>query len=131
MLQGTTLHTVGLDLGKRFMQVHGADATGEKLLNRRLRRDQVAPFFEALPPCCVAIETCGGGHHWGRVLGAMGHTVKLIPAQFVKPYLKSNKNDAADAAAIDGQFGVSQAIGNLILHSGPLFEGRGQDDTAP
>ena len=100
MLQGTTLHTVGLDLGKRFMQVHGADATGEKLLNRRLRRDQVAPFFEALPPCCVAIETCGGGHHWGRVLGAMGHTVKLIPAQFVKPYLKSNKNDAADAAAI-------------------------------
>ena len=80
MTQGTTLHTVGLDLGKRFIQVHGADAKGEKLLNRRLRRDQVAPFFEALPPCCVAIETCGGGHHWGRVLAAMGHTVKLIPA---------------------------------------------------
>ena len=100
MSQATTLHTVGLDLGKRFMQAHGADAEGAKLLNRRLRRDQVAPFFEALPPCCVAIETCGGGHHWGRVLGAMGHTVKLIPAQFVKPYVKSNKNDAADAAAI-------------------------------
>ena len=61
---------------------------------------QVAPFFEALPPRSVAIETCGGGHHWGRVLGAMGHSVKLIPAQFVKPCLKSNKNDAVDAAAI-------------------------------
>ena len=100
MAQVTTLHTVGLDLGKRFVQVHGADAKGATLLNRRLRRDQVAPLFEALSPCSVAIETCGGGHHWGRVLWAMGHTVKLIPAQFVKPYLKSNKNDAVDAAAI-------------------------------
>ena len=88
MSQATTLHTVGLDLGKRFIQAHGADVQGAKLLNRRLRRDQVVPFFEALPPCCVAIETCGGGHHWGRVLGAMGHTVKLIPAQFVKPYVR-------------------------------------------
>ena len=61
MTQGTALHTIELDLGKRFIQVHGADAEGAKFVNRRLRRDQVAPFFEVLPPCCVAIETCGGG----------------------------------------------------------------------
>ena len=95
-----TIHTIGLDLGKRFFQVHGADERGAKTLNRRLRRDQVETFFEALPRCRVAMETCGGSNHWGRLLSAMGHEVKLIPAQFVKSYVKSNKSDAADAAAI-------------------------------
>ena len=89
---------VGLDLGKRFFQVHCADDRGKKLLNRRLRRDQIVPFFESLPR--VAMETCAGAHHWGRVLSEMGYEVKLIPAQYVKPYVKSNKNDAADAEAI-------------------------------
>ena len=100
MTQRTTLHAVRLDLGKRFIQFHGGDARGAKLLNRHLRRSQVAPFFEALATGCVAIEICGGGHHWGHVIGAMGPIVKLMPAQLVKPYLKSNQNDAMDAAAI-------------------------------
>ncbi len=119
-----TIHTIGLDLGKRFFQVHGADERGAKILNRRLRRDQVEAFFEALPRCRVAMETCGGSNHWGRLLSAMGHEVKLIPAQFVKPYVKSNKSDAADAAAIceaaqrpDMRFAVVKSLGAQALLS--------------
>ena len=82
-----TIHTIGLDLGKRFFQVHGADERGAKVLIRRLRRDQVETFFGALPRCRVAMETCGGSHHWGRLLGAMGHEVKLIPAQWTSDYM--------------------------------------------
>ena len=92
--------TVGLDLGKRWFHVYGVDVQGEKVVNCRLPRSRVASFFEDLPRCRVAMETCGGAHHWGRLLAAMGHDVKLIPAQFVRPYVKSNKNDAADAEAI-------------------------------
>ncbi len=94
------ISTVGFDLGKRFFQVRCADERGTCMLNRKLRRDQVEAFFDRLPRCLIAMETCGGAHHWGRVLRAMGHEVKLIPAQYVKPYVKSNKNDAADAEAI-------------------------------
>ena len=119
-----TIHTIGLDLGKRFFQVHGADERGAKILNRRLRRDQVETFFEALPRCRVAMETCGGSNHWGRLLSAMGHEVKLIPAQFVKSYVKSNKSDAADAAAIceaaqrpDMRFAVVKSLGAQALLS--------------
>ena len=92
--------TVGLDLGKQAFQVHCADGRGRKLLNAKLRRDQVERFFGAVPHCRVAMETCGGANHWGRRLQAMGHEVKLIPAQYVKPFVKSNKTDAADAEAI-------------------------------
>ena len=92
--------TVGLDLGKRWFHVYGVDVQGEKVVNRRLPRSRVASFFENLPRCRVAMEICGGAHHWGRVLAAMGHDVKPIPAQFVRPYVKSNKNNAADAEAI-------------------------------
>lgn len=94
--------TVGLDLGKRWFHIHGVDVEGKTLVNRRLPRSRVESFFADLPRCLVAIETCGGAHHWGRLLAAMGHEVKLIPAQFVRPYVKSNKNDAADAEAICG-----------------------------
>ena len=94
------IHTVGLDLGKRFFQVHGVDAQGVKLVNVRLRRADIEPFFAALPRCRVAMETCGGAHHWGRLLRGQGHEVKLIPAQFVRPYVKTNKTDASDAEAI-------------------------------
>ena len=92
--------TVGLDLGKRWFHVHGVDGQGKTCINRRLPRSRVEAFFAALAPCRVAMETCGGAHHWGRLLASMGHDVKLIPAQFVQPYVKSNKNDAADAEAI-------------------------------
>ena len=82
------IHTVGLDLGKRFFQVHGVDAKGGKVVDIRLRRSDVEPFFAALPRCRVAMETCGGAHHWGRLLREQGHEVKLIPAQFVRPYVR-------------------------------------------
>ena len=92
--------TIGLDIAKQIFQVHGADAEGRAVLRRRLRRNQVAAFFANLPLCVVGLEACGGAHHWARVLSRFGHAVRLIAPQFVKPYVKSNKNDANDADAI-------------------------------
>ena len=92
--------TIGLDLAKNVFQVHGADARGAALLRKQLRRSQMAEFFAKQPPCVVAMEACGSAHHWGRKLRALGHQVRLIAPQYVKPYVKSQKNDAADAAAI-------------------------------
>ena len=91
--------TIGLDLAKNVFQVHGADARGATLLRKQLRRSQMAEFFAKQPPCVVAMEACGSAHHWGRKLRALGHQVRLIAPQYVKPYVKSQKNDAADAAA--------------------------------
>ena len=81
-------------------QVHGADARGATLPRKQLRRSQMAEFFAKQPPCVVAMEACGSAHFWGRKLRARGHEVRLIAPQYVKPYVKSQKNDAADAAAI-------------------------------
>lgn len=92
--------TVGLDIAKQVFQVHAADSEGRAVLRKRLRRDQVAEFFANLSPCIVGLEACGGSHYWARVLSRLGHTVRLIAPQFVKPYVKSNKNDANDAEAI-------------------------------
>ena len=92
--------TVGLDLAKNVFQVHGANERGKAMLRKKLRRDQLMPFFANLPPCLIGMEACGGAHHWARKLQQLGHTVKLVSPQFVKPYVKSNKNDAADAEAI-------------------------------
>jgi transposase len=92
--------TIGLDLAKNVFQVHGADAHGTPLLRKQLRRAQMAEFFAQQSPCVVAMEACGGAHHWGRKLRSLGHQVRLIAPQYVKPYVKSQKNDAADAAAI-------------------------------
>lgn len=94
------LSTVGIDLAKNVFQVHGIDQRGKVLLKKQLRRDQMATFFVNLPPCLVGMEACGSAHHWARKLQAMGHTVRLMAPQFVKPYVKTNKNDAADAEAI-------------------------------
>lgn len=96
----TTVHTVGLDLAKNVFQLHGADAHGRVLFRKKLQRSQMLRFFAKLPPCLVAMEACGSAHHWGRQLVALGHQVRLIAPQYVKPYVKSQKNDAADAAAI-------------------------------
>ena len=91
---------VGIDLAKLVFQVHGVDARGKVALRKRLKRQQVAAFFARLTPCLIGLEACGGAHFWARKLTELGHTVKLIAPQFVKPYVKTNKNDAADAEAI-------------------------------
>lgn len=92
--------TVGLDLAKTVFQVHGADACGRAVLRKKLRRDQVLAFFGQLRPCVVAMEACGGAHFWGREIGKLGHEVRLIAPAYVKPFVKRQKNDAADAEAI-------------------------------
>jgi transposase len=94
------IKTIGLDLAKHVFQVHGVDATGECVLRKRLRRSQVVPFFARLPRCLIGLEACATAHYWARELQALGHEVRLMPAQYVKAYVKRNKNDAADAEAI-------------------------------
>jgi len=88
---------VGIDLAKNVFQVHGIDQRGKAVVQKRLRRKQVLMFFAQLPPCLIGMEACGGAHYWARKLQAQGHTVKLMAPQFVKPYVKANKTDAADA----------------------------------
>ncbi|MDD1633732.1 MAG: IS110 family transposase, partial [Methylococcaceae bacterium] len=91
---------VGIDLAKQVFQLHGVDYQDKVVLRKQLRRNQLLSFFATLPPCLIGMEACGGAHHWARELQKLGHTVKLIAPQFVKPYVKSNKNDANDAEAI-------------------------------
>jgi transposase len=92
--------TVGLDIAKSVFQVHGVDAAGNVIVRRQLKRRYVLTFFQKLPPCLVGIEACATSHHWSRELQALGHTVRLMPPAYVKPYVKRQKNDAADAEAI-------------------------------
>jgi len=91
---------IGLDLAKDVFQLHGVDSDGRVVLKKQLKRAQLAAFFANLEPCLVGMEACAGAHHWARKLRAMGHDARLMAPQFVKPYLKSQKNDAADAQAI-------------------------------
>lgn len=94
------LTTIGIDLAKNVFQVHGVDERGKAVLKKPLKRDRMAAFFANLTPCLIGMEACGSAHFWANKLQAMGHTVKLMAPQFVKPYVKTNKNDAADAEAI-------------------------------
>ena len=94
------LTTIGLDLAKHVFQVHGVDAEGATVLRKQLRRAQVLVFFSRLPRCVVGMEACATAHHWARELRSLGHEVRLMPAQYVKAYIKRNKRDAADAEAI-------------------------------
>ena len=89
--------TIGLDIAKSSFQVHGADACGKVVLRKRLRRGRLLEFFANLPRCRVGMEACGGAHYWARELTKLGHEVRLMPPQYVKPYVKTNKHDAADA----------------------------------
>src|SRR6266571_7928089 len=90
--------TIGLDIAKSVFQVHGVDAEGKVIIRRKLKRRYIVAFFQKLPPCLVGIEA--SSHHWSRELHALGHTVRLMPPAYVKPYVKRHKNDAADAEAI-------------------------------
>lgn len=103
--------TIGLDIAKSVFQVHGVDAAGQVVIRRQLKRRYVLAFFEKLPPCLVGIEACASSHYWSRELQTLGHTVRLMPPAYVKPYVKRNKNDAADAeghlrGSYQGQYAV-------------------------
>jgi transposase len=106
--------TIGLDLAKHVFQVHGVDAEGATVLRKQLRRAQVLAFFSRLPPCLVGLEACATAHYWGRELRALGHEVRLMPAQYVKAYVKRNKHDAADAEAI------CEAVGRPTMRFVPI-----------
>lgn len=92
--------TIGIDLAKTVFQLHGVNVHGKTVLRKQLKRDQVAAFFANVPPCLVGMEACSSSHFWARKLRSLGHDVRLMAPQFVKPYVKTNKNDTADAEAI-------------------------------
>ena len=95
-----TITTIGLDIAKSVFQVHGVDAEGNVVIRRQLKRRYVLGFFQKLPPGLIGIEACASAHHWSRELQGLGHTVRLMPPAYVKPYVKRHKNDAIDAEAI-------------------------------
>ena len=88
-----TVTTIGLDIAKSVFQVHGVDAAGQVVVRRQLKRRYVLAFFQKLPPCLIGIEACASSHYWSRELQALGHTVRLMPPAYVKPYVKRQKND--------------------------------------
>src|SRR5665213_3896187 len=92
--------TIGLDLAKTVFQAHGADVSGEVVFRKKLRREQLLAFFAGQPRCVVAMEACASAHHWAREIAALGHETRLIPPAYVKPFVKRQKNDMADAEAI-------------------------------
>jgi transposase len=94
------ISTIGLDLAKNVFQVHGVDGQGRVIEKKQVRRQQMIEYFAKLKPCLIGVEACATAHYWGRELSKLGHTVKLIPPIYVKPYVKRGKNDAVDAAAI-------------------------------
>src|SRR3712207_9559270 len=96
----STVTTIGLGIAKSVFQVHGISASGEVLIRRQVRRGQVLKVFARLPPCLIGIEACASAHHWWREPQSLGHEVKLMPPAYIKPYVKRQKNDMADAEAI-------------------------------
>ena len=112
--------TVGIDLAKNLVQVHGVDEGGEPVLRKQLRRNQVLLFFANVTPCLIGMEACCSAHYWARQLQKLGHTVKLMAPQFVKPYVKTNKNDVADAEAI------CEAVSRPTMRFVPLKNGEQQ-----
>lgn len=119
--------TIGIDLAKNVFQIHGIDHHGQAVLRKKLNRDKMLEFFTKMQPCLIGMEACGSAHYWARKLVAMGHTVRLMAPQFVKPYVKTNKNDAADAKSYlrsshPTQYALcsrqdGRAAGNFILTS--------------
>jgi transposase len=91
---------IGVDVAKRVFQLHGAGSDGGVVFRKKLSRSQVLPFLQSQPPCIVAMEACATAHHWGRTIASLGHDVRLNPLAYVKPFVKRQKNDVADAEAI-------------------------------
>src|SRR5438477_3920560 len=110
----TEIKRIAIDTSKSVFTLHGVDDAGRAVLRRNLRRGGLLRFFERLPPVEVALEACGGSHHWGRALAALGHRVRLISAQYVKPIVKRSKNDRDDAEAIGA------AAAQPAIRSGPV-----------
>ena len=106
--------TVGIDLAKAVLQIHGVDERGKVAVRKQLKRSEVLSYFANLEPCVIGMEACGSAHHWARKLRELGHTVKLMSPQFVKPYVKTNKNDVADAEAI------CEAVGRPTMRYVPV-----------
>lgn len=106
--------TIGIDLAKNVFQVHGVDARGQAVLRKQLKRKDVVGFFANLAPCLIGMEACGSAHYWARKLSGFGHTVRLMAPQFVKPYVKTNKNDRNDAEAI------GEAVGRANMRYVPV-----------
>jgi len=94
-----TVTTIGLDIAKSVFQVHGVDAASQVVIRRKLKRRYVLAFFQKLPPCLIGIEACASSHYWARELQALGHTVRLMPPAYVKPYVKRQKNDMAEGSS--------------------------------
>jgi transposase len=118
----TEISRIGIDTSKSWFALHGVNSAGEPVLRVNLRRAQVVAYFGKLAPVVVALEACGGSHHWGRQLRALGHEVRLIPPQYVKPYVKRGKNDRVDAAAI------CEAAGRPGMHVVPIKSQQQQAD---
>ena len=116
-----SITTIGLDIAKNVFQIHGVDANGKVALRKQLKRVQVLAFFANLSPCLIGLEACGGAHYWARELLKLGHDARLISPQFVKPYVKDNKNDANDAEAI------CEAVGRPSMRFVPLKSIEQQD----
>jgi transposase len=112
--------TVGVDIAKTVLQVHGVDELGAPVLRKQLKRGQVLRLFTNLTPCVIGMEACRGAHHWARQLRKLGHTVRLMAPQFVKPYVKTNKNDMADAEAI------CEAVSRPTMRFVPIKNGEQQ-----
>jgi len=108
------ISTIGLDIAKSVFQVHGIDASGKPVLLRQLKRRRVLAFFTKLSPCLVGMEACATSHHWAREIAKLGHDVRMMPPRYVKPYVKRNKNDAADAEAI------CEAVGRPTMRFVPI-----------
>jgi transposase len=117
----SNIKVLGIDLAKNVFQLHGTDAKGKCVLRKRLSRDKLAVFVATLPPCLIGIEACMGAHYWARLFESMGHTVKMMSPQFVKPYIKSNKNDANDAA------GIAEAVTRPNMRFVPIKKIEQQD----
>jgi transposase len=112
----TEITRIAIDTSKSVFTLHGVDAAGSVMLRRNLRRRELLPFFERLAPVEVALEACGGSHHWGRALAALGHRVRLLPPQYVKPFVKRSKNDRNDAEAI-GVAAAQPSIASVAVKS--------------